>query len=131
MQGKSAVAGSLRALRHQNDAGAEQHGEERDEFLVEEDMRDEPDGVFGGARRRYSRRVDIGRRDHGEGLDVHHQDPEQGKAAQNVERGDALGAADGGGANGGGRCRFERGGGAGHRRSPRLRDTELQFPCHA
>ena len=44
----------------------------------------------------------IGCRDHGEGLDVHHQNPEQGKAAQDIERGDAFSAADGGNADAGG-----------------------------
>ena len=78
MQGERAVADGLRTLRHQKTMPApEQHGEERYEFLVEEDMRNSQiANIRRCPWRRYGRRVDIGCRDHGEGLDVHHQNPD-------------------------------------------------------
>ena len=102
-----------RAIRHQHDAGAEQHREDRAHLAVEQDGVEEPDAdVETGVPPRHLRRG-VGGERQPHRHDVHHQDAEHGDAAQDVERVDPLGRAHGGGKDPGAGCRGPSGVGRG------------------
>ena len=53
-------------------------------------MADQPDDVVGTGQIAVGGRIDVGRLDHGKRLDVHDQNTQHGKAAQDVERHDTV-----------------------------------------
>ena len=76
--------------RHQHDARAEQYRENGHELLVGEDMAHEPHPVVRPLQIAVRRRICIGRLDHGETLNVHHENAEQRETAEHVDRLDAV-----------------------------------------
>ena len=95
VQTRRPAAGRLDSRCHQHDARAEQHREDRHEFLIEEDVRDEPDHVVRPGQVPVGGRVEVGGLDHRERLDVHDEDSQQGDPAQNVQCDDAFGSGSG------------------------------------
>ena len=92
--------------RHQDDAGAEEHREDRHELLVGEHPAGQPDPEVRPFEVAVGGRVEVSRLGHRERLDVHDEDAEQGEAPQDVDRVDARALRDGPGV---GAC-----GGTGH-----------------
>ena len=72
--------------KHQGDAGTEQGRENRDEFHLEECECNPPDCPVGSGEIHVRERILIGVGVHGERLDIHHQNAQNGKSAQRVDR---------------------------------------------
>ena len=92
-----AAAARLGPPRHQDDARAEQHREDRHELLVGEHSPRQPDVEVRAFEVAVGGGVEVGRLGHRERLDVHDEDAEQGEPAQDVDRDDARGLGDGSG----------------------------------
>ena len=77
-------------IRHQHNAGAKQHGENAQKLLVEENMRREPGAQIQAVGAAHQQGIRIGGKRHGESVDIHHQDAENGNASQDIEADDAI-----------------------------------------
>ena len=87
------MGGSIRAVSD----SAEEHREDRHEFLVGEHPARHPDVEVRAFEVPVGCGVEVGRPGHRDRLDVQHQDAEQRDAAQDIDRVDALGRSYGGG----------------------------------
>ncbi|MYA80769.1 MAG: hypothetical protein F4X39_09640 [Acidobacteriia bacterium] len=79
------VAARLGPLRHEDGARAEEHREDRHELLVGKHSARRPDVQVHAREIAVGGRVEVRRLRHRECLDIHHEDAEQGDAAQNVD----------------------------------------------
>ncbi|WP_144439634.1 hypothetical protein [Halomonas chromatireducens] len=76
--------GAQRRLE-QGHASTKEDREDGHHLLIGEQMTEQPDRKVGAAQVAPHRGIGIGRHWHGEGLDIHDQDAEQGKATQHVQ----------------------------------------------
>ena len=82
--GPAAALGDSRC--HEKDPRAEQQGEDRHEFLIDEQVHRRPDEKVASGGRSNRGGVEIRREGHREHLDVHQQDAQHGAAAKHIER---------------------------------------------
>ena len=108
MQGPGALTARVQFLGHEQDACAEEQGEDGHELLVGEDVAQRPDPAVCPGQVAVDGRVGIGGCGHGEALDIHDENAQQGEAAQDVDGDDSLRRA-GGGRRGLGRYRGHTG----------------------
>ena len=91
------VAARIGPPRHQDDARAEEHREDRHELLVGEHPAGHPDVEVCSFEVAVGGRVEVRRLGHRKRLDVHEENAEQRDAAQDVNRVDARGLGNGAG----------------------------------
>ena len=84
------LACGLDAAGHEQNSGSEQHGENRHELLVCEDMAQQPDPEICSAQIAIRSGIPVGGADHREILNVHGENAQQRETAQHVDADDAL-----------------------------------------
>src|SRR5690625_676932 len=79
---------NLGALRHEQQPRTEEHRKDRDELFIDQKMCSEPDEIVGSGWFTKRLGIQIGARYQPEGLHIHQEYAEDGKAAQDVEQPD-------------------------------------------
>jgi hypothetical protein len=87
--------GGPASVRRQHDSSPEEHGEDRQEFLIDQGEGQRVDPEVGSVEASVKRRVTHGPGEHREVLDVGDEDAENRHAAKRVERDDAFVLGDG------------------------------------
>ena len=94
VHGGGSPAAGLRPVREQANARPEQNREQRHEFLIGQDMADQPNRQVDAGQIAPCRRIHVGGGRHGERLHVHDENAEHGKAPEYIEAPNALAGGD-------------------------------------